>query len=257
MTPYLPLNSALLVLTTAGMTASVTLAGALRELSTDRPDTTESPFTVDAGHFQFEMEIANWSRGGEDCGFSLGELNAKLGLTPCNDLQLVLPLYQHLRDADEGFGDMQIRLKHNLWGNDEGETALAVMPFIQLPTANGDVGSGRLEGGVIVPFAFSGPGDLAFGVQGEADLVTDEAGTCEVGFLASGTASHPLTETTSAFVELVGIVTTGAASDWEAYFNSGLTWSPTATWQLDGGIRVGLTDAAVDFSPFVGLSTKF
>ena len=25
----------------------------LRELSTDRPDTTESPYTVDAGNFQF------------------------------------------------------------------------------------------------------------------------------------------------------------------------------------------------------------
>ena len=31
---------------------------AMRPLSTDRPDTTESPYTVDAGHFQMEMDVA-------------------------------------------------------------------------------------------------------------------------------------------------------------------------------------------------------
>ena len=36
----------------------------LRPLSTDRPDTTESPRTVDAGHFQFELELAAWERDG-------------------------------------------------------------------------------------------------------------------------------------------------------------------------------------------------
>jgi hypothetical protein len=31
----------------------------LRELTPDRPDKTESPYTVDAGHFQLEMDFAN------------------------------------------------------------------------------------------------------------------------------------------------------------------------------------------------------
>src|SRR4051794_40660281 len=33
----------------------------MREFNTDRPDLTESPFTVDAGHFQIEMDILNYS----------------------------------------------------------------------------------------------------------------------------------------------------------------------------------------------------
>ena len=33
----------------------------LRELSPDRPDKTESPYTVDAGHFQIEMDFANYT----------------------------------------------------------------------------------------------------------------------------------------------------------------------------------------------------
>ena len=254
MNPNLPLRFPLLALV---FLASRAVGGDLRQLSTDRPDTTESPFTVDAGHFQFEMEIATLSRDGDNREFSLGELNAKIGLDACNDLQLVLPFYRHTRAADEGFGDMQMRLKHNFWGNDGGDTALALLPFIQLPTANGDAGSGKVEGGIIIPFAFSGPGDLAFGVQAEADLVTRDNGSHDVDFLSSATASHPITANTGAFVEVVGIVTTDSTSDWEAYFNTGLTWLPTPTWQLDGGIRVGLTDLSVGFSPFVGISTKF
>ena len=43
----------------------------------------------------------------------------------------------------------------------------------------------------------------------------------------------------------------------EAYFTTGLTWQVAEMWQLDGGARVGLTDASADFTPFVGTSTKF
>ena len=46
------------------------------------------------------------------------------------------------------------------------------------------------------------------------------------------------------------------SADWEAYFNTGMVWGITPSWQLDGGVRVGLTDASVDFMPFLGLSTK-
>src|ERR1039458_2338197 len=33
----------------------------MREMSPDRPDKTDSPFTVDAGHFQLEMDYANFT----------------------------------------------------------------------------------------------------------------------------------------------------------------------------------------------------
>lgn len=233
-------------------------AAGLRPLSTDRPDATESPHTVDAGHFQFEMELANMARDGGDRAFSLGELNAKFGLNDSTDLQVVLPFYTRVRGGDEGFGDVQIRLKHNLWGNDDGPTALAVMPFIKLPSANGDLGNDKFEGGVIVPFGFDGPAGWSFGVQGELDLEADEdGGGHHLAVLASATGSHALTETTGMFLELVGIIRAESQSDAEAYFNTGMTWAPAPTWQLDGGIRVGLTGASTDFTPFLGLSTKF
>src|SRR5437868_5206562 len=36
-------------------------ASLMRELSADRPDKTDSPYTVDAGHYQIEMDFANWT----------------------------------------------------------------------------------------------------------------------------------------------------------------------------------------------------
>ncbi len=233
-------------------------AAELRPLSTDRPDTTESPHTVDAGHFQFEMEIANRTRNGREREFSLGELNSKIGLGPSTDLQVVTPFYTHVRDGGEGFGDVEIRLKHNLWGNDDGPTALAVMPFIKLPTANGDLGNGEFEGGLIVPFGFEGPAGWDCAVMAEVDLEADDEGSGHhlVG-VTSATTSHGLTENTGIFFELVSVLSAESESDWEAYFNTGMTWAVTPTWQLDGGIRVGLTSASTDFTPFLGMSSKF
>jgi hypothetical protein len=236
-----------------------TFAAGLRPLSTDRPDTTESPYSVDAGHFQFESEIAAWTRdGGDFTEYSLGELNAKYGLNASTDLQVVLPFYTHVRDGDEGFGDIQLRLKRNLWGNDGGTTALAVMPYVKLPTARGDLGNDDFEGGLIVPFGFDGPADWSCAVMGELDLASDEdsSGYNVLG-LVSATASHDLTECTAAFFEIVGIFSPETSDEHEAYFNSGMTWAVTDTIQLDGGVRVGLTNAATDSSPFLGLSTKF
>lgn len=233
-------------------------AAELRPLSTDRPDTTESPYTVDAGHYQFEMEITNWTRDGSQREFSLGELNAKIGLDASTDLQVVLPFYNHVRNGGEGFGDIEVRLKHNLWGNDEGSTALAIMPFVKLPTANGDLGNGDFEGGIIIPLGFEGPGDWACAVMAEVDFESDEDGRGNhlVG-LVSATTSHAITENTGIFLELVGAQSAESGADFEAYFNTGATWAITPTWQLDGGIRVGLTDASTDHTPFLGISTKF
>lgn len=228
----------------------------LRELSTDRPDTTESPFTVDAGHFQVEMELAAWSFDGGHREMSLGEINWKLGLDSSTDLQIVTPAYTWIRHGKEGWGDMQIRLKRNLWGNDGGNTALAVMPFIQLPTAEDDLGSDHVEGGIIVPFAFDAGGGWGMGLQVEVDRVYGEQSYHWEG-LFSVTASHAVSEDRNVFFELVSLFREGNERESEYYFNTGLTWLVNPSLQLDGGVRLGLNDESTDCTPFVGLSRKF
>ena len=55
----------------------------MRELSADRPDTTESPVTVDAGHVQIEASLFDWRRDGRDDVYTAMATNFKIGLTDC------------------------------------------------------------------------------------------------------------------------------------------------------------------------------
>ena len=143
----------------------------MRELSTDRPDKTESPYTVDAGHFQWEMDFAVFTLEREDGvrsrTWNIAPANLKVGLTNNADLQLFFDSYIHERVEDQvaglaettvGVGNLTTRLKINLWGDDGGPTAFAVMPFVTVPTNSGGLGTGAVEGGVIFPIAVELPG---------------------------------------------------------------------------------------------------
>ena len=80
----------------------------MRELSTDRPDQTESPYTVDAGHFQVEMDFVNatFDRDQSGCGdvrteiCEIAPLNLKVGLLNNVDLQFVLESHVRSRVED-------------------------------------------------------------------------------------------------------------------------------------------------------------
>src|SRR5688572_13421862 len=99
----------------------------MREMSTDRPDVTESPNTVDAGHFQAELSLIEWTHdeegGVEADQINVLPMNLKVGLLNNLDLQLVLDPYVNVRVKVEGggsarvdgFGDTQLRAKLNLW----------------------------------------------------------------------------------------------------------------------------------------------
>jgi len=87
-------------------------------------------------------------------------------------------------------------------------------------------------------------------VMGELDLTADDDDSGHhLEVLASTTTSHGLTEATAMFFELVGVLSAESGSDAVAYFNTGLTWLATPVWQLDGGVRIGLTGASTDFLP--------
>jgi hypothetical protein len=69
----------------------------MRGLITDRPDKTESPYTVDAGHFQLETDLVTFMRDQEKEDVSeltmYNFINLKAGLTNNIDLQVLIPSY--------------------------------------------------------------------------------------------------------------------------------------------------------------------
>jgi hypothetical protein len=247
----------------------------MREMSTDRPDKTESAYSVDAGHFQVEMDLASYTRdhdtsGGNDVeteSYSIGPVNLKIGLLNNVDLQLVLQTYSHVRVKDrnsgtvrvmQGFGDIATRLKVNLWGNDGGPTALSLMPFVKFPSNQDNLGNDSVEGGLIVPFAMALPGGWGMGVMPQFNVERDEDDSGNhASFINSLTLSHDIYGDLGGFVEFFSEVSTERDSDWIGTLDLGLTYQATENLQLDGGVFIGVTDSADDVTPFIGLSWRY
>ena len=241
----------------------------VRELSTDRPDKTESPFTVPAGRWQLEADAFTFllDEHGTDAavarttGWSVAALNLKLGIAERLDLQLILPAWSEQeqkftdghRERARGWSDLTIRAKLNLFGNDSGGMAMALMPFFSLPTAGGAFGSDSVEGGLIVPFATKLGGGWNLGAMIEGDVRREDHCSTFAG-IASVTLSHDITERLGGYVEWWNEWT---RPGWTSTFDAGLTFRITPNVQLDAGANLALTRSADDLVVFTGISIRF
>lgn len=197
----------------------------LRELSTDRPDTTESPISVDAGHVQIELDLValGFAPGGAST-LDLGAANLKVGLDGSTDLQVVLEPYH--REASDtamttsGYGGTTVRIKRNLWGNDGGTTAAALLPFVALA-------DDTWSAGLAVPIGFELPADFSAAVMPQLDL-EDLGGDVGTSAMFTATASHDLFGPVGAYVE--------------SAFHASLTTDPKTAMQADGGLTLGVSD---------------
>jgi hypothetical protein len=244
----------------------------LRELSTDRPDVTESPYTVDAGWGQLEMDLFAYTRDREKLAgadtkvsaLALANINLKFGLTSHIDLQTVFEPYTVVRVHDRisgtrekisGFGDVTSRLKINFRGNDGGDTAFGIMPFVKWPTNQHGLGNDSVEGGLIVPVAFNLGGGWDMGAMTEFDVVRNEADTgYAVDWTNSVTFSHDLAGRLGGYAELATTLTRGRDL---ASFDCGLTYGASRHLQFDAGVNLGLTRATEDLTVFTGVSLRF
>jgi hypothetical protein len=225
----------------------------LRPLSTDRPDATESAYSVDAGHFQVETDVLRLGRArfeeqqSAQQELAFNHANLKMGLTHNVDLQVVVESYTVQTEGEgdagtrrAGFGDVTVRLKRNLWGNDGGPTAFALMPFVKIPTGRAS-GNGAWEGGIVTPFSVQLPHDFTLGTQLQATLNRDsEAREHFLELAPTLTVGHDLYKTLGGFVEIATAWDTRGRG-WSATLNGGPTLRLGENLQLDTGINLALT----------------
>jgi len=241
----------------------------MRDLSADRPDGTESPYTVDAGRYQIELSFIDYTRnddnGVKTDSFTVFDTNIKAGLTHNMDLQIVFGTYvQEETDGpgttetrDEGFSDIQLRLKINLWGNDGGETAFGIMPFIKLPSSN-DVSNDRVEGGIASMLAWNVAENWGLGFMTEFDAVYDENDNdYDFQFIHTLVLGFDVVGPVGAYVEYIGVLNTETDNDYQAIFSTGITYAINNNLLLDVGTQIGLTQAADDMNMFTGLTWRF
>ena len=246
----------------------------MREMSADRPDKTDCPFTVDAGHFQVEMDFANLtydransSRGNiRSAAYEAAPMNLKVGLLNSLDLQLVYTSFRWERTEDRdtgtiehksGFEGITPRFKLNLVGNDGGFLALALIPFVKLPLRQQHIGNGSSEGGLGIPCAFDIPGwDVGF--QTTFHLKRDETGRgYHLEFDNSVSVGHAIIGKFSAAVEFFSSISAERGAGWVGTFDTWLTYQVNKNLRLDAGAYIGVTPAADDWHPFIGMTWRF
>ena len=240
-------------------------------LTPDRPDKTESPYTVDAGHFQLEMDFANYtydqSDGTTTKAWNVAPVNLKAGLCNNVDVQFVFDNYLHVRTDDRvagtsatqsGVGDFTTRLKINLWGDDGGQTAFGLLPFVKFPTSTDSLGNNAVEGGIVFPLAVKLPHGFDLGLETAVSCLRDDNDSSyHADFINSITCDHAIIGKLSGYLEFFSDLSTESHAGWIGTVDAGLEFLVTENVQLDCGCNFGVTRAADDFNPFAGITVRF
>lgn len=245
----------------------------LRVMDTDGPGTTESPYTVDAGHFQIELTFLAYTSERDRLEDQSYELEAwaiapmilKVGLLNQLDAQLVIEPYyivdEHMgahRVTSRGFGDMTLRFKYNFWGNDGGATAFAATPYVKFPTSDEGLGNDGVAGGLVLPLSVDLPQDFWLGLTARFDVVPDWADDgYHAEFINTIALGADVFENLFGYMEFFNAVSTERDTSRVSTFNTGLICSVTDNTQLNAGVNLGVTRAADDWTAFAGMAWRF
>ena len=236
----------------------------LRDMDTDRPDKTNSPHTLDAGHFQIESGLFTYTRttasGVRSENFSWADTTLRVGLLPWAELQLEVPIYQTNRDTQRtsGTGDLTAILKANLWGNETGDTAGGVEFWVKTPTASREIGNRKVEGGALFLLDIKLPDDFDLGINNGVGISANDADNgYHADIINSISVSHTIIGPLTGYLEFYSLVPTHGNGDWVGTVDVGLLLMIGKNVQVDTGINMGVTSGAADWQPFVGLSCRF
>jgi len=245
----------------------------MRPMVPDRPGVTESPYSVDAGHFQYEADALRLltrhegTTHGHD--WYVNHFLAKIGLTDRTDFQVGVDSYTYSHNFDDsqggqdpfdqnqlnrGFGDVTLRLKHTLLGDDNSRGALGLIGYVELPTG-GAVGDGGYEPGLTLTGVFQCTKDWSIGSQVASNFFFDpSAGQHFLQLTPTITTDYQFTKLVQAFAELVGYWDTRQAA-WRSSINLGPQIDISDNVQLDFGAHLPLTHS-VDREYFLGISFR-
>ena len=246
----------------------------LRDFSPDRPARAISATTVDAGHLQIESDFFDLTRSNQDGASShllqLADPLLKLGLTNTIDVEVMFGGFNTLHTIDNasgtplqsgrGYGDTTFTGKLNLFGNDGGDVALAVAPYVIAPTGAHAITAGLVEGGVIAPLTVKLPQDFSLTLETEVDALANEAGPGRhVAFTNMAEISHPVPglKDLTAYAEFYSQVTAARHEANQYTFDVALAYQVGKNTQFDVGANFGLNRGAPDTQVYTGVAQRF
>lgn len=219
-------------------------------MATDRPDVTESPYTVDAGHIQYESDLLRYKIHHDETVVNrqllFSPFNLKIGILHNLDLQVGVETYRrevheeersHEKAKYSHTGAVTLRTKYNITGNDHGDFILAIMPYVKLP-ANRFFEHHRLEAGIIVPAQWKLSDQVSIGFQEEADRVAGKEEYAWQWLQSAVVAWQPLEQ-----VELIAetyYTYDFSEKQLENYLNVAVQYNLTKNVAFDAGMLHGI-----------------
>lgn len=246
-----------------------------RAYNTDRPSKTDSPYTIDAGVFQIETDLANWTLDENNIAdadirvrtWIVGQTNLKIGLTNWMDLQIFPQMYVNRRTSgndfgppfeQNAFGDTTVRLKINFVGNDGCKFVLGLISSLKLPTNGDNLGNHVYEPGFGLPFNYSLPGGFTLFGQSRIDILDEpQSSDRRVQWNNPIGLSRTIAGNLSGYVEFYNAVSTGENHPWIGTLDAGLIYQVNQDFSIDINSFFGLTDSADDLNVFVGFGRRF
>ncbi len=230
----------------------------MREFSIDRPDVTESPITVDAGHFQFEGDLIKWTKAsGGRAARSIAFFNGlyKMGLSHSWDIHIGIELYNIYQNpdaekVDEGYGTTTVRFKHNFWGNDGGtKTAFGIIPYATFTAGNPF--DSDVNFGFGFPFSYALNEDYDLGAQPQLDFIYNGI-DYELSYFQTVVIGGPVVGNLDFYLEGLAVFPKGDA---QFLADGGLIYNVTRNVKVDVAANVGLNKPAPT-RVYIGLSFR-
>jgi len=244
--------------------------GGLHDLCPDRPGKGTGTCTVDAGHFQVEVDAFDATLQHEgsvttDTYIAAAPL-LKYGVTDDWDIEVAFTPFEAVRtrdasgsDTQTGIGDLFLRTKFNLAGNEGGALGIAFEPFLKIPTANKELGNGTVEGGALLPLAYDLGSGWSIASTPEVDVLRNQSRDGYhadiINVVGIGRAFDGGVTLGAEAWESSELDPAGATQQYSLDFDA--AWQPDSNLQLDGGVNVGLNRATPDVQIYAGVSRRF
>jgi hypothetical protein len=195
-----------------------------------------------------------------------GNTAIKYGLSGKADVELWVTPLETLsvhgggeRERHSSFGDMLVRVKYGLTA-DSAPVQVALDPFVKIPTANHQLGNGKVEGGLLIPVQASlGKSGVTLSLDPELDVPADEDGhgrhLAMVQVLDVGAS---LSDKVNVSAELWGQWDWDPAGTGKEYSaDVAFAYIPNKDLQLDAGANFGLNRQTAGIELYAGISKRF
>jgi len=244
----------------------------LRDLCPDRPGMGTPACTVDKGHVEVEVGLADWTRDSQPDSRSdtilIGDALARIGVGDSAELRVGWTAFGHERDIDRTTGqvdrasragDVTVGIKRNLLSPDGSKLSIALLPFANLPVGRQPIGAGTWSAGLVAPVDYALTDKLQLQLTSEVDAAANQSGHGRhLAYDEVVGLGIDLSDKVSTTIEAQAVRDddpSGHATS--AFAGLSVAYQPVKRVQFDIGFNAGLNHHSPDTELYVGIVRKF